>query len=60
MSLRLRLLLIALCWIALVLDVFHPGQFRFYLVHDGGPLQIDFSGSANGDGISTTDSDPKP
>jgi hypothetical protein len=55
MTLRLRLIFIALCWIALGLDLLHPGQFRFYLVHDGGPLQLDFSGSANGHSPSETD-----
>lgn len=55
MTLRFRLILIALCWSALVLDVLHPGQFRFYLVHDGGPLQFDFSGSSNGSSPTETD-----
>jgi hypothetical protein len=59
MSLRVRFCVIALAWVALILELLHPGQFRFYLVHDGGPFQLDFSGSANDGSIFPAEADSR-
>ncbi|MBD1919482.1 MULTISPECIES: hypothetical protein [Cyanophyceae] len=46
-----RGLIVAGFWIALVLELLHPGEHRFFLVHDGNRfLQITFAGSEAGGG----------
>lgn len=46
-----RGLIVAGFWIALVLELFHPGEHRFFLVHDGNRfLQITFAGEGGGEG----------
>jgi len=44
----IRGLLIIGFWLAALLEVFHPGEHRFFLIHDGQfPIQFNFGQASN-------------